>query len=325
MIGGGSWGTALASLAAPNCSNVLLWMRNEDDVRTLNATRYNPRYAKDLRLRENIRAISDIKSVFGQHSPQAVIWALPSSVARPMARQFAPYFKGDEVVIHATKGVEEGTLKRMTEILREELPCPRVGVVSGPNLAGEIARGEPAGAVVASQFDEVVHAGEAILGGPSFRIYSGKDVIGIEWAGTLKNILAIASGSLDAMGLGWNARSMLIARGLAEMVRFGVAMGGQESTFLGLAGCGDLLATCASNLSRNYQVGYRLAKGEKIEQVLKSIGSVAEGVRTAKNVWEFARTRKIRMPITQAVYQMVKDEITPQEAIKFLMEHPLLA
>jgi glycerol-3-phosphate dehydrogenase (NAD(P)+) len=269
--------------------------------------------------------MTELDRVFGTSevdAVDAVIWALPSSVCREQAKRLAPHFRGHEVILHATKGLEEGTLKRMSQVLREEIPCPRIGVISGPNLAHEVARGEPAATVVASVFNEVVDAGMALLATDKFRVYSAQDVIGVEWAGTLKNVLAIAAGALDAMKLGWNARSMLITRGLAEMVRFGVAMGAKESTFLGLAGIGDLLATCSSPLSRNYRVGQRLAQGEKIDAILSSMGETAEGVRTTRTVWRYAQANRISMPITEAVHMLVDQGVSVQVMLHSLMTRP---
>ncbi len=301
VIGGGSWGTVLAQLLAQNCNEVRVWVRDDEVAREINATRVNADYLPGLQLNPKIKAFSCPERTF-ENGLQAVVWALPSTVCRAQARALAPHFRGDEIVLHASKGVEEGTLKRISVLLREELPCPRVGVISGPNLADEISRNEPAGTVVASDFEEVIEAGVALLTTDRFRVYTGHDVIGVEWAGTLKNIFAIASGALDAMKMGWNARAMLITRALAEMVRFGVVMGAKQETFLGMAAVGDLLATCSSPLSRNYRVGMKLAQGEKIDEIIKSLGSTAEGVKTARSVHEFARERKIDMPITAAVY-----------------------
>jgi len=321
VIGGGSWGTVLASLASNNCENVRLWVRDDEQARVINSTRTNPAYIPEMQLSANVKAYAEIERVF-EGGVQGVLWALPSSVCRELARKLAPAFGGEEIVIHATKGVEEGTLRRVSEILREELPVARIGVVSGPNLANEVARGEPAATVVASRFDEVIAAGQAMLSTDRFRVYAADDVIGVEWAGTLKNILAIASGALDALQFGWNARSMLLTRGLAEMVRFGVALGGKPETFLGLAGMGDLLATCSSPLSRNYRVGNRLAKGEKLPDILKSLGSTAEGVRTAKSVYEFAKLRGIEMPITEGVYHLIHSGYSVQDVMSALMVRP---
>lgn len=320
-IGAGSWGTVLANLAGKNAQDVRVWTRNEEQARTMNATRMNPKYVPDMLLTERVHTMTDLERVFGD-GVQMVIWALPSGVCRDEAKRLARFFRGNEVVLHATKGIESGTLKRITEVLREELPCTRIGVISGPNLAAEVARGEPAAAVVASSFDECVEAGKAILTTDRFRIYGAKDVVGVEWAGTLKNVLAIASGALDALKFGWNARAMLITRGLAEMVRFGVAMGAKESTFLGLAGAGDLLATCSSPLSRNYRVGFGLAQGRKLADILVDLKATAEGVRTTRIVWEFASANRIDMPITEAVYQLLEGQISVEQALAGLMTRP---
>ncbi len=320
VIGGGKWGTALAYLLSKNCQRVRLSVREEALARSINATRVSPAHPH-LPLGPEIQALSELARVF-EGGVQAVVWALPSSVCRERARAVAPFFRGDEILLHATKGIEEGSLKRISEVLREELPCPRIGVMSGPNLADEIARGEPAATVIASYFEEVVTAGQALLTSDRFRVYGANDVIGVEWAGTLKNVLAIAAGALDAMNLGANSRAMLISRGLAEMVRFGVSMGAKESTFLGLAGIGDLLATCSSPLSRNYRVGRELARGRKRADILAELGSTAEGVNTARIVWEYARTHGIQMPITEGVYQLLFDGRATEDVLKALMARP---
>jgi glycerol-3-phosphate dehydrogenase (NAD(P)+) len=323
VIGAGSWGSVLANLIAPNVREVRLWTRSEEQARSINATRANSRYWPEMRLHERVRASTDPERIF-EDGVQAVVWALPSSVCRDQARKFARFFTGEEYLYHATKGIEEGTLKRISEILREEIPCPRIGVLSGPNLADEISRGEPAASVVASSFNEVIEAGKELLGSDRFRVYGDSDVIGVEWAGTLKNILAIASGALDGLKLGWNTRSMLITRGLAEMVRFGRAMGAKQETYLGLAGAGDLLATCMSPKSRNYRVGYRLAAGEPIEEILKTLGSTAEGVRTTEAVYRFAQSHGIEMPITAGVHQLINGGASAHEVLRRLMGRPQL-
>lgn len=323
VLGGGNFGTVLAHIAAQNCAEVRMWVRGEEDVKAINVTRTNPRYTKDLVLSPKIKAFSDPARIF-EDGVSAVIWALPSAVCRSQAKILAKYFKGHEILLHATKGIEEGSLKRITEVLREELPCPRIGVISGPNLAGEIARGDPAATVVASYFKEVQEAGGEILAYEKLRVYTSRDVIGVEWAGTLKNILAIASGALNSLGYGWNARSMLITRGLAEMVRFGVAMGADAMTFLGLAGAGDLIATCSSPQSRNYRVGEGLAQGKSLQDVIAGLGSTAEGVKTTQIVYQHAKERGIYMPITEGVYHILMGKVSVGDALKKLMEKPVL-
>lgn len=321
VIGGGSFGTVLANLAAKNCQEVRLWVRSEESARAINATRINSRYLPNYSLNSNVAALSDLDRVF-EGGLDAVIWCLPSNSCREQAKRLAPYLKGNEIVLHATKGVEPGTLKRISELLCEELPTRRIGVLSGPNLAEEIAAGKPAATTVASVFTEVAQAGELLLAGEQFRIYRENDVIGVELAGTLKNILAIAAGALDALQLGWNARAMLITRGLAEIVRFGVAMGAKESTFLSLAGVGDLLATCSSPLSRNYQVGYRLAQGEKLSQILDDLEATAEGVTTTNSVWKYAQLHGIEMPITESVNALLTHRKEIAEILQDLFEKP---
>jgi glycerol-3-phosphate dehydrogenase (NAD(P)+) len=321
VIGGGSWGTVLAHLASQNSADVRVWVREEERARAINSTRANAEYLPEFQLNERIHAYTDLERIFDHHV-DLVIWALPSSVCREQARRLAPFFRGDELILHATKGVEEGTMKRISEILREEIPCPRIGVVSGPNLANEVARGEPAATVVASKYAEVIEAGQAIFSTPMFRVYAADDVIGVEWAGTLKNILAIAAGALDGLNLGWNARAMMMTRGLAEMVRFGTAMGAELTTFLGLAGMGDLLATCSSPLSRNYRVGSRLAKGETLPQILETLGSTAEGVRTTQSVHAYAKSRGIDMPLVEGVYQLLQGGAPIQQIMRGLMTRP---
>jgi len=324
VIGGGSWGTVLAQLASKNCENVRVLVREEERARKINATRENSDYVPELVLSPKVQAFTDAERVF-EGGVGAVIWAIPSGPSRREARRLAPFFSGSEVVLHATKGIEEGTLKRVSEILLEELPCPRVGVISGPNLALEIAKGEPAGTVIASNFDEVVHAGVTLLTQERFRVYTSRDVIGLEWAGTLKNILAIASGAIEGLGFGANTRALLISRGLAEMVRFGVAMGGKQETFLGLAGVGDVLATCSSRLSRNYRVGMGLGQGKTLAQALEELDSTAEGVRTTETIHRFAQTRGINMPIVEAVHRLIQEEENLDQVLHWLMTRPASA
>jgi glycerol-3-phosphate dehydrogenase (NAD(P)+) len=323
VIGAGSWASVLANVVAKNCQEVRIWMRSDEQARAINSTKTNPNYVKELKFSEKVSAYSDPQKVF-DGGIQSVLWALPSIATREQARMFSKYMSGDEVVLHATKGIEPKTLKRISEILTEELPTRRVGVISGPNLAGEIALNEPAATVVASGFSEVVQAGMDLLTTDRFRIYGSTDVVGVEWAGVLKNVLAIAAGAVDALKLGWNTRSLLITRGLAEMVRFGVVMGGRESTFLGLAGIGDLLATCSSPLSRNYQVGYQLvqSRDQSIAEMISKVGGVAEGVQTTRSVWEFSKQHKIYMPITEAVYRLLNEKASVQDIIHGLMVRP---
>lgn len=321
VIGSGSWGTVLAQLSAANCQSVKLWTRSEEHARQMNSSRVNAKYLPDMKLSEKISVHSDFDRIF-ETPVDIVIWALPSSATRERAHEIAKYFQGDELIIHATKGIEPGTLKRVSTVLTEEIPIRRVGVISGPNLAKELALKEPAATVIASGFPEVIDAGIEIFRNDYFKAFGASDMIGVEWAGTLKNILAIASGTVEGLKLGWNTRATLMTRGLAEMIRFGVAMGAEKETFLGLAGMGDLLATCSSNLSRNFRVGFGLAQGKSVDEVLKELGSTAEGVRTTESVWKFAKERGIAMPITEQVYKIITNQTDVGTGLKALMNRP---
>jgi glycerol-3-phosphate dehydrogenase (NAD(P)+) len=323
VIGGGSFGTVLANAIATNSAQVRMYVRDDDQARAINATRANPNYVKDLTLDPRVKAVSDFSRLF-EVPLDAVVFALPARVTREEAKGVAARLQGTEILFHATKGIEEGTLKRMSVVLGEELPVSRIGVISGPNLATEMARGDPAATVVASRFDEVIRAGRALLSGPKLRVYGSQDVVGVEWAGTLKNIFAIAAGILDAKGLGWNTRAFLISRGLAEMVRFAAAMGAEIDTFLGPAGVGDLIATCSSPQSRNYRVGAGLATGKPLQEVLDELGQVAEGVRTTEIIFPFAESRGVEMPITEAVFRILKGEWSVEEGISNLMTRPIV-
>lgn len=317
VLGGGSWGTVVAHLLSRNSRSVRMWVRSEEDVRRFNSTRVNLKYVPGVQLDSKVYATSSLAQVFNG-GVQAIFWVLPSQSCRVIAKEVAPLVRGDEILIHATKGIEAVSMKRISQILSEELPLRRLGVMSGPNLAHEIAQGEPAATVVASSFDEVCDAGQYLLQGSQFRVYREKDLLGVELAGVLKNILAIAAGVLDGLKMGANCRSMLITLGLKEMVRFGVFMGAQEETFLGLAGIGDVLATCGSSESRNYRVGFRLAQGDGIDQILAGLGSTAEGVLTAQSVFRFAQEHGISMPLTQSVCQLIQGEGSAQEIVQGL-------
>ena len=315
VIGGGSWGTVLAALAASHCQRVRLYLREEEQARALNATRTNGRYLPKFILDPKIQAHSDLSQIFADHV-HAVIWALPSRACRTAALEVSPYLQGDELILHATKGVEETTLQRISEILGETLPCRRIGVLSGPNLVAEMVRGEPTATCIASRYPEVCEAGLALLGQANFRVFTSRDVVGTEWAGVLKNVYAIASGVMEAQGLGHNSRALLMTLGLGEMIQFGQSAGAQIETFHGLAGMGDLLATCSSPTSRNYRVGYRLAQGENLSSIIEELGGVAEGVQTAASVCLYAEQHGLHLPIAQGVSALLRQEITPERFVK---------
>ncbi len=317
VIGGGTWGTVLAQLVARNAREVRLWVKDEDTARAIGATRQNPEHVSELRLDPKIQAVSDPRRAF-ESGVQAWIWALPSNSARAVARELAQFVRGDEVILHATKGVEEREpsavpartwserLTPISQVLLEELPTRRVGVISGPNLADEVARGMPAVTVVASAFGEVVDAGAALLSQPKFKVVRERDVAGVEWAGALKNVVAVAGGALETLGVGNNARAWLLTQGLREMTAFGVAMGARRETFMGPAGLGDLLTTALSPLSRNFRVGQALGQGKSLKEALEAVGSVAEGVRTARILGPWLEREEF--PVFSLVYRLTEGE-----------------
>lgn len=313
VIGGGAFGSVLARMAARHCAEVRVWVRSEEQVREISTNRDSNE--------PWIKVVHDHQEFFSVPM-EAILWALPSAACREQAKAVSKFFRGDEILIHATKGIEECSMKRISTVLREEIPCPRIGVLSGPNLASELEKDEPAGTVIASRFQEVIDAAQSLFISPVFRVYSTGDVVGVEWAGTLKNIYAIASGVLNALGFGKNTHALLISRALAEMVVFGRFMGAEERTFLGMAGVGDLVATCSSNHSRNFKVGEALARGQKLSDVLANLGAVAEGVKTARSVSDFARERKLEMPIAFGVDSLLKGEVSAAQMLQELMARP---
>lgn len=317
VIGGGSWGTTIAHLIAQNGFPVRLWMRDPEQVRILNENHRNPRYLADLDLDPRLLATTSL----AEAAQAATLFIMtPSHSFRSVMNELGNHLDGSKVLIHGVKGIEPGTFKRMSELIREETCCRKIGVLSGPNLAKEVAAGQPSATVIASCFQEVIDAGILALKSKTFRVYGNSDVIGTELGGALKNILAIASGITHGLGFGDNTKAFLLTRGLTEMTRLGTSMGAEAQTFSGLSGIGDLLATCFSPLSRNYQVGYRLARGETLEAVTADLKQVAEGVRTTKTVTEYARAHHVYMPITESVYRVLFEGTTPEKALGELLE-----
>ncbi|MBM3275499.1 MAG: NAD(P)-dependent glycerol-3-phosphate dehydrogenase, partial [Candidatus Sericytochromatia bacterium] len=251
---------------------------------------------------------------------RVIFLVVPSHGLRAVARHLGGDLDGSQVLIHAVKGIEPGTFKRMSQILREETASRKIGVLSGPNLAKEVALHHPSATVIASRFEEVIEIGRNLLWCKSFRVYGNTDVIGTEMGGALKNVMAIASGIATGLGFGMNTMALLMTRGLAEIARLGVAEGAQLQTFQGLSGIGDLMATCFSPLSRNYQVGLRLAKGETLDDIVAGMSQVAEGVKTTRTVFEWSKASGVYMPITEGVYRMLFDGARPQEVLSSLMD-----
>ncbi len=317
VIGGGSWGTTIANIIGDNNYKVLHWLRDQDVVDQMNATHTNEKYLPGFDISPNITATTDLSEV--ANNCRMIFFVVPSKGFREVAYQIGNYINGEHIIIHGTKGLEQSTFKRMSTILKEETCCRRIGVLSGPNLAKEIIRRQPAGSVIASAFDEVIAEARKVLNNSYFSVYGSSDIIGAELGGVFKNIIAIASGISEGLGLGDNTKSMLITRGNIEMTRLGLRMGAQINTFNGLSGMGDLIATCMSPLSRNYQVGYRLAKGETLEDITNTSVYVAEGVQTTKTINNYAIENKISMPIVRGVYKILFESKDINKIIVSLM------
>jgi glycerol-3-phosphate dehydrogenase (NAD(P)+) len=318
VVGGGSWGTAIAQLLGDNGHDTLLWLRDEEVTAEINLNHRNPKYLPESQLGMSVVATTELARV-GREC-HAIFMVVPSHGLRDVARTLGDHLDGSHVLIHAVKGIEPGTFKRMSQLLREETATRKIGVLSGPNLAKEVAQRHPSATVIASRFEEVIEAGRKLLWSKAFRVYGSDDVVGTEIGGAVKNVMAIASGIATGLGFGMNTMALLLSRGLAEMARLGVSEGAQLLTFQGLSGIGDLMATCFSPLSRNYQVGLRLAKGERLEQIVSSMRQVAEGVKTTRTVFEWARQTGVYMPITEGVFRMLFDEARPEDVLSDLMD-----
>ena len=316
LLGGGSWGTAVAALVARNAP-VTLWARDPDTVAEINDQHSNARYLPGTKLPDSLRATTDIAQAV--HDADVVVMGIPSQNFRGVLQQVAEHIRAWVPVVSLTKGLEAGTGLRMTQITQEVLSGHPVGVLTGPNLAREIMDGRAAASVIAMEDEIIVHELQTVFQSGLFRVYTNDDVIGCELGGVLKNIIAIAVGMGDGQGAGDNTRSALITRGLAEVTRLGVALGGQVDTFSGLAGMGDMIATCVSPQSRNRHVGLELAKGLSIDQVIASMTMVAEGVKTAPAVIALAKKHGVRMPIAEEVHKVITGESTAKRAFRGLL------
>jgi glycerol-3-phosphate dehydrogenase (NAD(P)+) len=318
VIGAGSWGTAVAALAAIQ-HPVVLWSRRSELAEVINATSENPDYLPGYRLPYGLRATADLDEA--TEGATLVAMAVPSHGFREVLVRMSD-LPIDLPLISLTKGIEEKTLLRMTEVVADLVPnhSPQtIGVLTGPNLAGEVMAGQPTAAVVAIVDENAAAVVQGTFMGPTFRVYTNPDVVGCELAGSLKNVMAIAAGMSTGLGFGDNTRAALLTRALAELTRLGVALGGQPATFAGLAGMGDLIATCTSVQSRNFRVGIGLAQGRKLDDIIEEMKMVAEGVKTTRAVLELAERAGVEMPIATQVARVLYDGHHPREAVMSLM------
>ena len=317
VIGAGSWGTTVASVVAPNASTVL-WARNAELVAAMSSTRRNDRYLPDAPLPDDLEFTASLKEAVS--SADVVVMGVPSHGFRDVVSEAAQFVRPWVPVVSLSKGLERSSLKRMSEVVADEMPGHPVAVLTGPNLAKEIMAGQPAAAVVAIDDTTIAQELQKVFSRPALRVYTNPDVVGSEIAGVAKNVIAIASGMAAGMGFGDNTRASIITRGLAEMTRLGMAMGGEGLTFAGLAGMGDLIATCSSTQSRNNQVGLRLGRGETIDAIMESMTMVAEGVKSSPSVLDLARRHDVEMPITEQVVAVCHQERSAVDAMSLLMQ-----
>ena len=326
ILGGGSWGTALAIVLAPRCERVRLWVFETDLAARMHATRINDVYLQGLRLPDSVEVATDLASALT--GAEIVIGVVPSKFARGLWQRAVPHIESHATFVSATKGLEAGTHLRMSEViagLGTQSPRfeARIAVLSGPTFAREIAQGEPAAVVVASSDAETAARVQKAFSGPMFRLYTSADPIGVETGGALKNVIAIAAGVVEGLGLGNNTMAALITRGLAEITRLAVAMGGRPQTLSGLAGLGDLVLTCTGDLSRNRRVGMELALGRGLAEITASTPMVAEGVETCGSAVELGARFGVDLPIIQQMHEVLHRGKAPRDALRYLMERSL--
>ncbi len=319
VVGAGSWGTAFASITAEKGIETALWARRPELANAINAGHRNPDYLPDFDLPASLAATDDMaKAVEGAG---VIVVAVPSHAFRGVFRSVVPHIGPDVPVVSLTKGIEQESLKRMTEVMAEEagLPPERVAVVSGPNLAREVMKRMPSASVVACADEAQAERLQGLFMAPFFRVYTNPDVTGCELSGAVKNVIAIAAGIADGMGFGDNSRASLITRGLAELARLGRKLGGNPLTFAGLAGMGDLVATCISKLSRNRTLGEELGRGRRLEDIEADMRMVAEGVKTSRAVQALSRREGVDMPITEHVVKVLYEGVAPGDMVLSLM------
>lgn len=321
VIGAGAWGTALAKHVAGKGFETRLWAYERDVVDAINGKHENPVFLPGVKLPPSLIATGSLTDLTEQSD--GILFVVPSHVARPVLREVARSLSTPIPFISATKGVEEDTLHLMTDVMTEILPASMhrdIMVLSGPSFAMEVSAGKPTALCLAGSNEAQVRSVQTALMTPAFRVYADSDVRGVQLGGALKNVMALAAGVVDGLELGHNARAALITRGLAEMVRLGVAMGADPRTFYGLSGVGDLVLTCTGALSRNYTVGVRLGKGERLDTILSGMQAVAEGVRTAKAALGLARRHRVDMPIVQEINAVLFEGKSCRKAVTALME-----
>lgn len=323
VVGAGAWGTALADLLARNGETVTLWAYEPDVVKSINSSRENRRFLADATLHEGVHATGDLEAAV--RGVDLVIFVTPSHVLRGITKRAAGAVDDRATLVVASKGIERETLALMTDVVSQEMPRRPVVGLSGPSFAREVVQRQPTAVVAASRVRTAAERVQEALSSETFRVYTHTDVVGVELGGSLKNVMAIATGMAEGLGLGYNPRAALITRGLAEMTRLGVALGADPLTFAGLAGIGDLVLTCTGALSRNRQLGMDIGQGNRLEDLLAARETVAEGVYTTQSARALASQEEIDMPIVAAVYRILFEGSDPRAAIGDLMTRELRA
>lgn len=317
VIGAGSWGTALSVHLANMGYQIGLWVYEQEVIDTIIKDKENKQYLPGVRIPEGIEPTNDIKEAV--EGASLVVFAVPSHLVRMMARRAAPYIKSNQVLVNVAKGFEIESLKRLSQVIDEEIPYRDLVVLSGPSHAEEVGRNIPTALVCTSNSKVAAEKVQDIFMGPSLRVYTNPDIVGVETGGALKNIIALAAGISDGLGYGDNTKAALMTRGIAEIARLGEAMGASPLTFAGLTGIGDLIVTCTSMHSRNRRAGIMIGQGKSLEETLSSIGMVVEGVKTCKAAYLLAKELGIEMPITSKLYTILFEGKDPDKAVKELM------
>ncbi|BFM08009.1 NAD(P)H-dependent glycerol-3-phosphate dehydrogenase [Halioxenophilus aromaticivorans] len=318
VLGGGSFGTAVANFTASNGHDVYQWMRNEQQAQDTQKYRENSRYLPGYPLNDALQITSDLNLAL--EGAELVFVSIPSKSFRSVIKLIKPKLSPTAMVVSTAKGIEPGSFTLMSQILEQELPGQPIGVLSGPNFAKEIVQSQQTGTVIASEDDQLIETVQDALSAPTFRVYANHDRYGVELGGALKNIYAIITGMAAALGCGHNTQAMLLTRSLAEMGRFAQELGANPMTFLGLAGVGDLILTCTSDLSRNYRVGFAIGEGKSLDQAIEEIGQVAEGVNTLKIIKQKADELEVYMPLVSALHGVLFEQKPLAEVAAGLMQ-----
>jgi len=324
VVGAGSWGTAIADLLACKGFQTHLWVFEKEVKDHIEQFHENKLYLPDHQLSPNLSVSNDLADVVSDK--HLIVIVVPSHVMRNVTQQMAGHLSADTIIISASKGIEQTTHLTMSGVLKETLPevdADGLAVISGPSFAKEVAQKIPTTVTVACRNPEIAARIQHVFATPYFRVYTSDDIVGVELGGSVKNVIAIASGILDGLGMGLNTRAALITRGMTEVRRLGLSLGANPRTFTGLAGFGDLVLTCTGNLSRNYTVGIKLGQGKKLQQILDEMHMVAEGIKTAKSVYNFSRKLGVQMPICHDIYRILYEDLAPKEALYRLMTRTL--